>query len=89
MTKLVVRKENKKLDASKCGLIDDMLGNEFLGCFLFGNDPLLGVSIDVNHFKKTHAKIVYCPLSDIHKDEILKIITQYNKFDTEVPFCDP
>jgi len=29
--------------------------------------------------------IVYHPLSDIHKDEIKTIITQYNKFDTKVP----
>jgi hypothetical protein len=29
--------------------------------------------------------IVYCPLLNIHKDEIFKKITQYNKFDTKVP----
>jgi hypothetical protein len=60
-----------------------MLGNEFLGCFPFGNDSLLGVSIDVHHFKRTTPNIVYCPLSDIHKDK--KKITQYNRFDTKVP----
>jgi hypothetical protein len=62
-----------------------MLSNEFLGCFPFGNDSLPGVSINVHHFKITPPNIVYCPLLDIHKDGIKKIITQYNKFDTKVP----
>jgi hypothetical protein len=62
-----------------------MLGNEFMGCFPFGNDLLLNISLDVHHFKKTLPNIVYHPFSDIHKDEILKRITQCNKFDTKVP----
>jgi RecJ-like exonuclease len=59
--------------------------NEFLGCFPFGKDLLLGVSIDVHFFKRAIPNIVYHPLSDIHKDEIKTRITQYNKFDTKVP----
>jgi hypothetical protein len=47
-----------------------MLGNKFLGCFLFENDPFLGVSIDVCHFKKSPPNIAYHPFSDIHKGEI-------------------
>jgi hypothetical protein len=70
LTKLVVRKEDKGFDAAKCQLINDILGNEFMGCFPFGNDPLPSVSIDVHHFKKTTPNIFYCPLSNIHKDEI-------------------
>jgi hypothetical protein len=65
--------------------VNDKLNNEFLGFFPFGNDSLLGVSIHVHHFKITPPNIVYCPLSNIHKDGIKKIITQYNKFDTKVP----
>jgi hypothetical protein len=64
------------------------LGNEFLGCFPLGNDLFLSVSIDVHCFKKTHSNIVYRPLSDIHKEEIKKKITQYNKFDTKVPIFE-
>jgi hypothetical protein len=85
LTKLVVEKKDEGFDTAKCRLVNDTLGNEFLGCFPFGNDPFLNVSIDVHHFKKTPPNIVYCPLSDIHKDEIKKRITQYNKFDTKVP----
>ncbi len=51
-----------------------MLSNEFLGCFPFGNDLLLGVFIDVHRFKRTPPNIVYRPLFDIHKDEIKKKI---------------
>ncbi len=61
------------------------MNNEFLGCFPFGNDSILGVSIDFHCFKITPPNIVYCPLSDIHKDGVKKIITKYNKFDTKVP----
>jgi hypothetical protein len=70
---------------AKCRLIDDTLGNKFLGFFPFGNDPLPSVSIDIRCLKKTRPNIVYCPLSYIHKDEIKKKITQYNKFDTKLP----
>ncbi len=54
------------------------------GCFPFGNDLFLSVSIDVHCFKRTPPNIVYHPLLNIHKDKIKKI-TQYNKFDTKVP----
>ncbi len=70
---------------AKCRLVNDTLGNEFLGCFPFGNDPLPSVSIDVHRFKRALPNILYRPLSDIHKDEIKERITQYNKFDTKVP----
>ncbi len=69
LKKLVFGKEDKGFNVAKCQLIDNMLGNEFLGCFPFGNDSLLGVSIDVHHFKRTSPNIVYCPLLDIHKDK--------------------
>ncbi len=85
LTKLVVRKENKGFNVANCQLIDHTLGNEFMGCFAFGNDPLPSVSIDVHCYNRTPANIVYHPLLDIHKDEIKKRITQYNKFDTKVP----
>jgi hypothetical protein len=85
LTKLVAQKENKGLNTIECQFIDDMLGNEFLGCFPFGNDLLPGVSIDVHCFKRAPPNIVYCLLIDIHKDEIKKRITQYNKFDTKMP----
>lgn len=85
MTKLVVEKENNGFDGAKCQLIDDALGNEFLGFFPFGNDSFPSISIDVRHFKRALPNIVYCALSDIHKDEIKKRITQYNKFDTKMP----
>jgi hypothetical protein len=62
LTKLIVEKEDKIFIMAKCRLFDDMLGNEFLGCFPFGNDPLLGVSIDVHHFKITPPNIIYRPL---------------------------
>ncbi len=62
MTKLVVGKEDKRFDMAKCRLVDDMLGNEFPGYFPFGNDPPLGVSIDVHHFKIAPPNIVYRPL---------------------------
>jgi hypothetical protein len=70
---------------TKFRLINNTLGNEFLGCFPFGHDPLPSVSIDVHHFKRAPPNIVYRPLLDIHKDDIKKIITQYNRFDTKVP----
>jgi hypothetical protein len=85
LTKLVVEKEDKGLDAAKCQLVNDTLGNEFMGCFPFGNDMFPSISIDVHHFKRALPNIVYLPLSNIHKDEIKKRITQYNKFDTKVP----
>jgi hypothetical protein len=69
LKKLVFGKEDKGFNVAKGRLVDNMLDNEFLGCFPFGNDPLLGVSIDVHHFKITTPNIVYCPLSYIHKDE--------------------
>jgi len=75
----------KKIKDSKCRLVDNTLGNEFLGCFPFGNEPLLGVSIDVHCFKRAPPNIVYHPFLDIHKDEIFLKITQYNMFDTKVP----
>ncbi len=62
LKKLVVEKEDKGFNVAKCQLIDNTLGNEFLGCFLFANDSLLGVSIHVHHFKKTTPNIGYRPL---------------------------
>jgi hypothetical protein len=62
-----------------------LLGNEFLGCFPFGNDLFLGISIDVHRFKRAPPNIVYYLLSNIHKNEIKNKITQYNKFDTKMP----
>jgi len=52
LTKLVVGKEDKGFDVAECQLVNDTLGNEFLGCFPFGDDPLPSVSIDVHCFKK-------------------------------------
>ncbi len=85
LRKLVVRKEDKGFDVVECWLVDDTLNNEFLGFFPFGNDSLPGVSINVHHFKITPPTIIYCPFSNIDKDGIKKIITQYNNFDTKVP----
>ncbi len=59
MTKLIIRKENKWFNARKCWLVNETLGNEFLGFFPFVNDPFLGVSIDVFCFKKTPPNIIY------------------------------
>jgi hypothetical protein len=85
LTKLVVEKEDKIFDAIECQFVDDTLGNEFLGCFPFGNDSLPSVSIDVHYFKRAPPNIVYRPLSDIHKGDFFIKITQYNKFDAKVP----
>jgi hypothetical protein len=81
LTKLVVGREDKGFDVVECQLINDTLGNKFLGCFPFGNDSLSGVTIKVHHFKRARANIVYRPFLDIHKDDIKKRIVQYNKFD--------
>lgn len=85
LTKLMIEKEDKGFDVAKCQLVNDKLGNEFMGCFPFGNDPFPSISIDVHCFKRAPPNIVYFSLSDIHKEEIEKMITQYNKFDTEMP----
>jgi hypothetical protein len=63
LTKLVVGKEDKRFNAAECRFIDNTLGNEFLGCFPFGNDSLPSVSIDVHCFKKAPPNIVYRPFS--------------------------
>ncbi len=49
------------------------------------NDPVPGVMVDIHHFKRTPPNIVCQPLLDIHKDEIKKRITQYDKFHMKVP----
>jgi hypothetical protein len=85
LTKLVVRKEDKGFNVTKCRFVDDTLGNEFMGCFPFGNHLLQGVSIDVHRFTKALPNIVYCPFSNVHKDDFFIKITQYNKFETNVP----
>ncbi len=72
VTKLVVEKEDKGFNMAKCWLIDDMLGNEFLSCFSFGNELFPSVSIDVHCFQVAPPNIVYHPILDIHKDEIQK-----------------
>jgi hypothetical protein len=72
LTILVVEKEDKGFDVTECQLINNTLGNEFMGCFPFGNNLLLGVFIDVHCFKRTPPNIVFHPLSDIHKDELKK-----------------
>jgi hypothetical protein len=54
--------------------VDDTLGDEFSNYFPFGNDLVLGVTIDIHHFKRVPPNIKYLPLSDIHKDEIKKRI---------------
>jgi hypothetical protein len=53
LVKLIVEKEYKGFDAVECQLVDNTLGNEFLVFFLFKNDPLLSVSIDVHCFKRS------------------------------------
>ncbi len=85
LTKLVVEKANKGFDRAKCWLINDALGNEFLGCFPFGNDSFPSISIDVHHFKRAPPNIVYYLFLDIHKNEIKTKITQCYKFDTKMP----
>ncbi len=85
LTKLVVGREDKGFDVVECWFIDDTLDNKFIGCFPFGNDPLLSIIVKVHHFKRAFANIVYYPFLDIHKDDIKKRIMQYNKFDTEKP----
>jgi len=72
LTKLVVGREDKGFDVVECWFVDDTLGNKFLGCFPFGNDPLSSVIVKVQHFKRTLANIVYYPFVDIHKDDIKK-----------------
>jgi hypothetical protein len=64
--------------------VDDTLRDKFSNFFLLGNDLVLGVRVNIHHFKRTPPNIVYQPLSYIHKDKIKKRITQYNKFDTKV-----
>jgi hypothetical protein len=70
----------------ECRLIDDMLGNEFLSCFPLGSDPLISVSINVHRFKRTLANIVYCPFSDIHKEEIKKKLHNIISLTPKCPF---
>ncbi len=47
MAKLVVGKEEIKFNVVDYRLIDDIIGDEYLGCFPFGNDPLLSVTVYV------------------------------------------
>jgi len=55
LKKLVVEKEDKGFIVAECQLINNMLGNEFLGCFPFANDSLLGL---VMTFFILHIKIL-------------------------------
>jgi hypothetical protein len=47
LAKLVVRKEEIKFNVVDYCFIDDVIGDEHLGCFPFGNDPLLSVMVYV------------------------------------------
>lgn len=75
LTKLVVSKDEKGFDVAKCQLVDDTLGDKFFNCFPFINDPILGVIVNIHHFKRVAFNIVYQSFSNIQKDKIKKRIT--------------
>ncbi len=60
-TKLIVRKDEKEFDATKCRLVDDTLGNKFLDYFPLGNGLIPGVKVDVHCFKITPPKLCTSP----------------------------
>ncbi len=67
---LVVKKYPKGLDKTECKHVDELIRNEFLDCFPFGNKHVEGVKVPLDRFLPPLGRIVYCPLSNTHKNKI-------------------
>jgi hypothetical protein len=67
---LITKKYPKGLNKMKCKHVGESIKSEFYDCFPLGNKPFEGVKVHVDKFLPPLGRIVYCPLSDTHKNEI-------------------
>jgi hypothetical protein len=73
-----MKKSPKGLDETECKLVDELIKSEFSYCFPFGNKPVEGVKVHVDRFLPPIEKIVYCPLSNTHKNKIKHRILKFH-----------
>ncbi len=63
-------KEAKGFDPIMCRIKDTTIGEKYANSFPLAFSLVQGVNLPINHFKRSPPKIVYCPLSREHVNEI-------------------
>jgi hypothetical protein len=67
---LVMKKYPKGLDKTECKHVDELIKSKFLDCFPLGNKHVEGLKVSMDRCTTPPGKIMYHPLSDMHKNEI-------------------
>jgi hypothetical protein len=55
----------------ECKHVDELIKSEFFNCFPPRNKHVEGVKVHVDRFLPPLGRIMYCPLSDTHNNEIM------------------
>jgi hypothetical protein len=82
---LVMKKYPKSLDEIECKHVDKLFKSKFSNCFPLGNKHVEGVKVLVDRFLPPLGKIVYCPLSDTHKNKIKHQILMFHYINQQCP----
>jgi hypothetical protein len=82
---LVMKKYSKGLDETKCKHVDESIKSELFDYFLLGNKPIEGVKVHVDKSLPPPRRLVYCPLSDTHKNEIKHQILMFHYINQQHP----
>jgi hypothetical protein len=76
-----MKKYPKGFDETKCQHVDELIRSEFPNYFPLGNKPVEGVIVLVDRFLPLPRRIVYCPLSNAHKNQIKYQILMFHYID--------
>ncbi len=75
----------KGLDETECKHVDEPIRSEFSYFFPLVNKPIEGVKVHVDKFLPPPGRIVYCPLSDTHKNKIKHRILMFHYINQQCP----
>jgi hypothetical protein len=80
-----MKKYPKGLDETKCKHVNESIKKELSNCLPFGNKPIERVKVHVDRLLPLPRRIVYCPLSDAHKNEIKHQILMFHYSNQQCP----
>jgi hypothetical protein len=75
---LIMKKYPKTLDKIESKFVNESIKSEFLDYFPLGNKPIDGVKVTIERFLTPQRRIVYWPLSEMHKNEIKHKILMFH-----------
>jgi len=75
-----MKKYPKSLDKTESKFVNESIKGEFFDYFPLGTKPIDGVKVTVERFLIPQGRIVYQPLSEMHKNEIKHKILMFHYF---------